>query len=475
MIERGEMDVPRAAWIADALTLAFALIALLLAITGRVRMIVSGTGVSIASAHAAFAALAVTAVRHAAVPRPSALFTIRLWRGGIQARPAVADAMVAFWTTRPAVLLIGLLAVATVGIAPDAPDAGLHRDVIRALPARWDSQWYAGIALHGYEWQYRFDRQQNLAFFPAYPAAIRAVGYLVGAFRSGVPPERQIALLTWCGVAIALVAFFWAAWLLSRLAREAFGETRGSSAVLLLAAYPFALFFSAAYTESLYLLAALATWQSFRRRAVGATIGWGVLAGLVRPNGFFLTIPLSLIAMGVRDAGAPLSSAPRRASFKWLCLSAAPVAGMLLYTAYLYRLTGIWFAWSRLQVAWGRVFGAGAPLGLSDALSSGGLLDVIAAHPYDAINAGGLIFVVVMAAAVWRMSPAWAAFVFVNVLAPLAAGGLLSMGRLTSTLFPLFLALANRASPRTVAALVTSFAVMQGLLAALFFTWRAVY
>ena len=54
----------------------------------------------------------------------------------------------------------------------------------------------------------------------------------------------------------------------------------------------------------------------------------------------------------------------------------------------------------------------------------------------------GLLFALALLAAVWRLSPAWAAFVVVGVLVPLSAGGLLSMGRLTSTLFPLFLAAA---------------------------------
>ena len=66
-------------------------------------------------------------------------------------------------------------------------------------------------------------------------------------------------------------------------------------------------------------------------------------------------------------------------------------------------------------------------------------------------------------------------FVLVNVLVPLAAGGLLSMGRLTSTLFPVFLACGMSMPPRLATAATVGFAVVQGLLAALFYTWRGVY
>ena len=119
------------------------------------------------------------------------------------------------------------------------------------LPARWDAQWYAGIAAYGYEWRSSFDLQQNLAFFPAYPLLMRAAGAVTGAFRTGVPPDRRMARLTWCGLVISLAAFLWAAWYFASIARTMLGETRGLAALLLLSAYPFALFYSAAYTESL--------------------------------------------------------------------------------------------------------------------------------------------------------------------------------------------------------------------------------
>ena len=177
--------------------------------------------------HAAFAAAAIAAVRHAALPRPTLLASVRQWRDDLQRRPAFADALLAFWLTRPTVLFVGLLATATIGVAPAAKDALLvAREPLRGLPARWDAQWYAGLAVHGYEWQRSFDPQQNLAFFPAYPLLIRSLGVATGAFRAGVPPEHQIARLTWCGLSISLFAFFWAA----RVLREARSRNDGGVA-----------------------------------------------------------------------------------------------------------------------------------------------------------------------------------------------------------------------------------------------------
>jgi hypothetical protein len=73
-----------------------------------------------------------------------------------------------------------------------------------------------------------------------------------------------------------------------------------------------------------------------------------------------------------------------------------------------------------------------------------------------------------------RLGPAWTVYVLVSLVPPLFAGGLLSMGRLTSTLFPLFLALASMLPPRAIGA-VAAFRLMQGLIAALFYTWREMY
>ena len=77
---------------------------------------------------------------------------------------------------------------------------------------------------------------------------------------------------------------------------------------------------------------------------------------------------------------------------------------------------------------------------------------------------------------VWRrLGPAWAALILVNVLPPLLAGGLMSMGRFTSTIFPVFIALAMVLPKPAMAPTLAAFATAQGLAAVLFFTWRPLF
>jgi hypothetical protein len=422
-----------------------------------------------------FLAAALIAVRHAAHPSmPLHRRLIRGLRAGTDgSATSVARSAIA---TRVAVLAAGYIAVVTIGIDPKVEGFKLSPDAAFNLAGRFDAGWYGGIAMDGYYFEGRFDKQQNIAFFPAFPLLMRAAGYPLGAFAPGVPRERRMARMLWGGVIVSLAAFAWAAVYLWRLARDTIGEDCASASVALLAAYPFALFFSAPYTESLFLLGSVATIYHFRRGELVAAAGWGLLVGLTRPNGCFLSIVLALLVFEKLRV-SEISKFPTLQISKSLAAASAPGIGMLIYSAYVHHLTGAWFGWARLHEAWGRSYSGLAPVERAYAwITDEGLLHVIEGVPYDTLNSLGLIFALLMLwPVVRRLGIAYGAFVLVNLVPPMLAGGVLSMGRLTATLFPLFLALAASASPRFVTPLITAFAIGQGLAAALFFTWHPLF
>jgi hypothetical protein len=491
----------RTAVVVDGLVFACLAIALTLLIAGPYRNVHGETAITIRASDFFVLALAVTALRHAVWSRPSILTTLAEWKAWLRARPSLSDALLAFGLTRPVVLLVGLVAVSTVGLPPDSGQVGAGRQAVPGLVARFDANWYAGIAAEGYYWQHTFGIQQNPAFFPAYPMLMRFGGWITGAFDPQLSPERRLFRLTGCGLVVSLAAFLWAAWYFVRLARELADDEHARGALWLLASYPFAIFFSAAYTESLFLLTAVGAWYSLRHRQFTAASIWGLVAGLARPNGFFLSVPLGLIALGLRDGPTRLRSpetlrgfgeagstttvdangarsklwSPTRVSVPALAAAAMPTVGMLAFTVYLYEITGEWFAWARLHAAWGRVFTGEVPL-TGVARGSDSILALIVQRPYDALNLIGFTFALAMVWAVWRrVGPAWALFILISVLPPLFAGGLLSMGRLTATLFPVFLALGALLSVRALPPVVAAFGILQGLVAVLFFTWRSLY
>jgi hypothetical protein len=81
--------------------------------------------------------------------------------------------------------------------------------------------------------------------------------------------------------------------------------------------------------------------------------------------------------------------------------------------------------------------------------------------------------------AVWpvyrRFGLAFAVFILITILPPMSAGGLLSMGRVTSVLFPVFLWLGAVVPATQRSAWIALFAVLQGFVAVMFFTWRPMF
>jgi hypothetical protein len=464
--------------LADGLAVLLLGVAAWIALSGGGRVMIAGLVVSFRSA-ALFLFLAggVLAVRHVLVPRPSALARLVALDAAINARPALAAALRAFLATRPLVLAVGLFAVLTFGIAPQAQDGlRVSNHPVVNLPARFDAGWYIGIALDGYSWEGNIARQQSIAFFPALPLLSRPVGALYGAYADGLPRSARMARLAWAGVTVALAAFLGGLYYFARLGEALVGRERAADATLLLAAYPFALFYSAPYTEALFLLGATgAAWHFLRRQWIAAA-AWGLVVGLSRPNGFLLSLPLAILAWQLWRTGVPGRRA-RGAVAGAMAAATAPALGMLLFTGYLYSLTGLWFAWAQSHAAWGRSFAGLAPFSAAwNQLSQQPLIQVIGNAPYESLNAIGLVFALAL---LWptirHLGAAWGLFVAVSLLMPLLAGGVLSLGRLTSTLFPLFLALAVVLPRPAVPACAAAFALLQGLAAALFFTWRDLY
>lgn len=456
--------------IADAAALLLLAAAIWTFVKGSSRSIVFGAPLSLTFVHASFAAALVLTVRHAIRHQPSLLERVRGWSRRIGAAGDLRIAGAAF-ATRPLVLLVGYLAVIAIGVNPDASGLRSSRDALTDLPFRYDAGWYGGIAVEGYDREVRTNSQRNNAFFPAYPLLMRAVGASFGMYGTGMPGDARMVTALWSGVAISLGAFLLAMWYFAKLSREMLGDARASVPPVLLAAYPFAVFFSAPYTESLFLLGTIATVYYFRRAEWVPAALWGLLVGLTRPNGFFLSAALVIAAI-VDWRRKP--SHDRGQLLRPLLVAASPAIGMLAFTAYLWDVTGIWFAWRESHAAWGRTFQGFGPLldGISY-IESHGLLRVAAAQPIDTLNALSLVFALALVIPVARhVGIAWAVFVLVNVAPPLFAGGLMSMGRITSTLFPIYIALAAVIPMRAVPAWTTSFGLLQGLVAVLFFTWR---
>jgi hypothetical protein len=183
---------------------------------------------------------------------------------------------------------------------------GAVGNVLAAPVVRWDSIHYLGIAQHGYA------SASSTVFFPLYPLLVRVLGF--------VPGSDPVA-----GVAISLASFSIALVLLHRLTALELGSPAADGTVLLLAFAPVSLFFSAVYTESLFLALSVGSIYAARQRRWKLACGLGGLASATRVTGAGLVLPLAL--MYLRDR----RGIDRRAA--WLLTAPAGLAAYMGYLA----------------------------------------------------------------------------------------------------------------------------------------------
>jgi Gpi18-like mannosyltransferase len=456
--------VPKWVRTADWAALLFLVLAVSVLVFGGFREYIGTLRISVRSSdRLVVIGLAIIAARHLIRPRPNLMWTLINTTSAIRASAAWRTAIAAFLGTRVVILVVGYFAVVTIGSVPGTERARVSENELVNLPARWDAFWYLSIAEHGYQWDGNPQREQNVVFFPGLPLLMRVVGLFLG--------EQWLV----AALAIALGSFLLALVYLHRLAAEFMDRERADAAVWALAAYPFAVYYSAPYTESLYLLGTAAIFLHLAREQWWQAGGWGLWVGLCRPNGFFLAIPAAIVVIRyvIRQRRLPVAA---------VLACAAPIAGALIYSTYLYVRFGDPLVWLKGQAAWRRVF-VGVWPGVRSLIverytqvAEHGWYHYTSTNPYDVLYTAAALFALI---SIWpcirRFGLEYGAFVAINILPPLVMGGLMSIGRMTAVLFPAFLWLGASVAPARMRALIAAFCVFQGLMAALFFTWRPVF
>jgi hypothetical protein len=384
-----------------------------------------------------------------------------------KARPSPAAlAAIAVLGTRLPVLLVGALAVTLVGTVPPPAAEAIWRVSSHELTnmlARWDTFFYYTIATDGYSWDAAVFRHYNVVFFPLYPILMRWGGAALG----GHPLAA--------GLIVSLAAYGGALVLLYRLALLELGDDYAWRVILLISTFPYALYFSVVYTESLFLLLTVGAFYAMRRGRLGWAALCGLAAGLTRPNGFWLALPMALLAVWPPDRDLP-DARPRRPIGLPLGLLVAcvPAIGATIFSSYLQWRFGDALAWVHGQAAWGvpMLLRAGAP-------DPGKLPGEALIKPIEVITWIGNI--AAFGAAAYAIRPvsrrlglAYGVWIAVNIFPPVVAHLFLSLGRFTSVLFPVFFWMAIRIPRDKLLRVAGAFAVFQAVLAMWFFLWRPV-
>ncbi len=418
----------------------------------------------------------------------------------------------ALWTSRLLVWLTGMAAMLAFGFGPvrNAFDPrGITRGLgslgglLAAPAARWDAAWYLVIAHYGYRLDLGPFTSSRTAFFPLYPLGLGAISAL------GVPPIAAGVLLSTVALALALYGIHRLTTLelgrtgVARCAGSADAAEAARLAVLVTAFAPMAFFFSAVYSESLYLALSVGVFLCARR---GRWVWVGVLGALATATngaGVVLLAPAAMLYLyGPREDRGPdfLNAArwrPRyhlRRDVLWLALMPA---GLGLYMAYLALNGGEALMPFHAQDVWGRHF-AGPYLGVWGGLKAAvagarQLLSDQRAHVYFPAAGGSptivaghnlMLLAFLMAAVsivigVWRTLPrAYGVYVIAALALPLsypvASQPLMSLPRFLVVLFPLSICLGAwlAAHPRARVPVLVGSGALMAFFVAQFATWH---
>lgn len=238
----------------------------------------------------------------------------------------------------------------------------------------WDSEFYLGISLEGYNsdnirrvnglidpdealadfWPFAPPEaaahgqplSMSLAFFPLYPLAIRILSAPLSLI--GMSP---IATATLAAVLVSLLGALAAMLALYELAKDELGEEGGLRAVFYLVIFPSAFFLAQVYTEGIFLGLAFWSLLLMRRGRLGWAAVLAVFATYTRAVGLLLAVPLAYAWV---RSGQWRQLAPK--SFSWrAALSFLPVLAPLLAFG-LWKISYYGQAFSIVEDVW---FGRG--------------------------------------------------------------------------------------------------------------------
>ena len=243
-----------------------------------------------------------------------------------------------------------------------------------------------------------------------------------------------------------------------------------------------ALFFSAVYAESLFLLLTVGSLYAARRGQWRLASLLGALTTATRLVGIVL-LPVLVLEWWQRAGrrGRATRNGERgdeKGGRRWLDLAWLGLVpgGLLAYMVFLWQRFGDPLAFQRASAAWGR---DARPFWFA-------IGDLIQQTPWRAdVLLGGafpvqrwldlgcvLLFLSLGAWLLWRGRPSYGLFVFLGALVPSSSGILMSMPRYMMVLFPAFLLLARAGRRPWLDRLLTAiFGIGLGLYVTLWANW----
>jgi Gpi18-like mannosyltransferase len=348
------------------------------------------------------------------------------WLVRLRQDKSIREALFAFLLTRILIFVV-LICVPLVNIVPpNDPYINLEKASIarqlRKTFAQADTNHYMGIAQEGYKSE-PFDvnsrRSQTYAFFPLLPILL------------WILRQTTSDAMLW-GALLCNLFFFLALVLLYRLTVEfGYGDTVARRTIFYVAAFPVSYFFSAPFTESIFLFLTVASVYAAKRERWWLAGVFGLFGSATR-----LTAVMLLPALVVLSWQMYRSLQIK----KILGLLLIPF-GLFSYMFFSWRMTGDALAFVHASAAWGRkpsIFILGP---LFNYLIHP--YEIVAGWHFNLLNACcALLCFFAIYVLVRRREWALALYTLLAVVLPLSTGVMQSLERYTMGFFPVFIALA---------------------------------
>jgi Gpi18-like mannosyltransferase len=280
---------------------------------------------------------------------------------------------------------------------------------------RWDTYWYLDIVRNGYYLK-NDNTLSNVVFFPLYPALIKVVGTIFFG---------NFVLAGWL---ISIIALFFACGLFYKLVKEFHPDIDPELPIILMLIFPTAFFLNIVYTESLFLFLTIATFYYAFKKQFWIAGSFAFFGALTHSNGVFLVLPVLWETVRLFGWKRGLLS-------KNIVPIALPAIGMFSFLFYDYLKFKDFWLFFKIESAWGRSFSINW-----DHFS-------FFSHP-SIVNMGiDMAFAILIISTIYlvwkKLSPLYSVFMSLTVLAALTSGTLMSIGRYSLVLFPLFILLAK--------------------------------
>jgi len=283
----------------------------------------------------------------------------------------------------------------------------------------WDSAWYLSIMMKGYAFS-----SKSFAFFPGFPFFSWMINQIL------LNPAYSLVVFAF------VLGILWVP-LCQLVAEYYFARRNALQSTLLYALFPYVfLFTTVAYAEGLFLFCTLGAWYFFKKMKISLAVLFAAIATISRPPGIVIILPMAFetIRMHRHRDSSP-------SYWKILSLS-IPFLCFLSWFLYCRATFNSW-----VPTGWSGMYSF--RLLVFDILPQKGLQPLLEYFQIWPLSPAFMIFLLVaplLILALVRIDKALALYSAAYFLGVLAGGGLASIPRFISFIFPLWLPLAGKLS-----------------------------